>query len=153
MIDVELAAFLEEGIAIQLGTRNDRLEPNGVRVVAVAVDADGRHLVAYVPDAAIGQVLPDLESNGQAALVFARPPDERACQVKGTFTSARPATEAERQAVEGQWQRWLDRLASIGVARATLEPWITWPCTAIRVRVNAIFDQTPGPNAGAPLVP
>ena len=26
MIDVELAAFLEEGIAIQLGTRNDRLE-------------------------------------------------------------------------------------------------------------------------------
>ena len=151
MIDVELAAFLEEGIAIQLGTRNDRLEPNGVRVVAVAVDADGRHLVAYVPDAAVGQVLPDLESNGQAALVFARPPDERACQVKGTFRSARPATEAERQAVEGQWQRWLDRLASIGVARATFEPWITWPCTAIRLRVNAIFDQTPGPNAGVPL--
>src|SRR6478735_7566354 len=115
MIDVELAAFLQEGIAIQLGTRNDRLEPNGVRVVAVSVDGDGRHLVAYVPDAAAPQVLPDLESNGQAALVFARPPDERACQVKGTFTSARPATEAERQSVERQWQRWLDRLASIGV--------------------------------------
>jgi pyridoxamine 5'-phosphate oxidase-like protein len=151
MIDVELAAFLQEGIAIQLGTRNDRLEPNGVRVVAVTVDGDGRHLVAYVPDAAVSQVLPDLESNGQAALVFARPPDERACQVKGTFTSARPASEAERAGVEAQWDRWRDRLASIGVARATLEPWITWPCTAIRVRVTAIFNQTPGPNAGAPL--
>jgi hypothetical protein len=98
MIDVELAAFLEEGIAIQLGTRNDRLEPNGVRVVSVTVDGDGRHLVAYVPDAAVAQVLPDLESNGQAALVFARPPDERACQVKGTFTSARPASEASAPA-------------------------------------------------------
>ena len=151
MIDVELAAFLQEGIAIQLGTRNDRLEPNGVRVVAVTVDGDGRHLVAYVPDAAVSQVLPDLESNGQAALVFARPPDERACQVKGTFTSARPASEAERAVVEAQWDRWRDRLASIGVARATLEPWITWPCTAIRLRVTAIFNQTPGPNAGAPL--
>ncbi len=151
MIDVELAAFLQEGIAIQLGTRNDRLEPNGVRVVAVTVDVDGRHLVAYVPDAAVSQVLPDLESNGQAALVFARPPDERACQVKGTFTSARPASDAEREGVEAQWDRWLDRLASIGVARPTLEPWITWPCTAIRLRVTAIFNQTPGPNAGAPL--
>jgi|EndMetStandDraft_8_1072994.scaffolds.fasta_scaffold166881_2 hypothetical protein len=151
MIDVELAAFLQEGIAIQLGTRNERLEPNGVRVVSVAVDPDGRHIVAYVPDAAVAQVLPDLQSNGQAALVFARPPDERACQLKGTFTNARPATAAERAGVEAQWDRWLDRLASIGVARATLEPWITWPCTAIRLRVTAIFDQTPGPNAGAPL--
>ena len=62
MIDVELAAFLQEGIAIQLGTRNARFEPNGVRVVAVTVDGDGRHLVAYVPDAAAPQVLPDLES-------------------------------------------------------------------------------------------
>jgi len=104
-----------------------------------------------VPDAAVAQVLPDLQSNGQAALVFARPPDERACQLKGTFTNAQPATAAERAGVEAQWDRWLDRLASIGVARATLEPWITWPCTAIRLRVTAIFDQTPGPNAGAPL--
>jgi len=151
MIDVELAAFLQEGIAIQLGTRNERLEPNGVRVVSVAVDPDGRHIVAYVPDAAVAQVLPDLQSNGQAALVFARPPDERACQLKGTFTNAQPATAAERAGVEAQWDRWLDRQASIGVARATLEPWITWPCTAIRLRVTAIFDQTPGPNAGAPL--
>ena len=151
MIDTELAVFLQEGIAIQLGTRNARLEPNGARVVAVTVEGDGRHLVAYVPDAAAPQVLPDLEANGQAALVFARPPDERACQVKGTFTSARPASEAERAAILAQWDRWLDRLASIGVPRATLEPWISWPCTAIRLRVTAIFDQTPGPNAGAPL--
>lgn len=153
MIDVELAAFLQEGIAIQLGTRNERLEPNGVRVVAVAVDADGRHLVAYVPDVAVSHVLPDLESNGQAALVFARPPDERACQVKGTFTSAHPASAADRAFIEAQWSRWLDRLATIGLPRATFEPWIAWPCTAIRLRVTAIFDQTPGPNAGGPLVP
>ena len=42
MIDKELAAFLQEGIAIQLGTRNARLEPNGARVVAVKVEDDGQ---------------------------------------------------------------------------------------------------------------
>ena len=151
MIDGELAAFLQEGIAIQLGTRNAGLEPNGVRVVAVAVEADGAHVVAYVPQASAGLVLPDLEANGQAALVFARPPDERACQVKATFTGSRPATGAERDSVQAQWGRWVDRLAMIGVSRATLEPWTSWPCVAIRLRVTAIFNQTPGPHAGARL--
>jgi hypothetical protein len=151
MIDAELAAFLQEGIAIQIGTRNAALEPNGARVVAVAVEADGRHVTAYVHEAAVRNVLPDLESNGQAALVFARPPDERSCQVKAAFAGARPATDDERAAVQAQWGRWLDRLASIGVARPTVEPWPSWPCVAIRLRATAIFNQTPGPQAGAPI--
>ena len=151
MIDTELAAFLQEGIGIQLGTRTAALEPNGVRVVAALVEEDGTHVVAYVPDISARHVLPDLESNGQAALVFARPPDERSCQVKGTFAGARPSTDAERAIVEAQWDRWLDRLATIGLPRPAFEHWVTWPCVAIRVRVNAIFNQTPGPGAGARL--
>lgn len=151
MIDKELGSFLQQGIAIQLGTRNQRLEPNGVRVVAVKVDDDGEHVVAYVPEIAARHVLPDLEANGQAALVFARPPDERACQLKGRFAGARQATDAERAGVLAQWDLWLDRLTTIGYPRATFEHWTTWPCVAIRVRVNAIFNQTPGPGAGAPL--
>lgn len=149
MIDAELSAFLEEGLGIQLGTRNDRLEPNGVRVVAVAVDPDRIHVVAYVPRISAERVLADLTANGQAAIVFGRPPDERACQLKGTFAGARAASDDEREVVLRQWDRWLHRLASVGYARPTFEHWIVWPCVAIRMRVNAIFNQTPGPGAGA----
>ena len=151
MIDVELAAFLQEGIAIQLGTRNDRLEPNGVRVVAVTVDGDGRHLVAYVPDAArlAGAARSGVERAGGARV---RAAARRAClSGEGHVHQRAPGVRGGARGVEAQWDRWRDRLASIGVARATLEPWITWPCTAIRLRVTAIFNQTPGPNAGAPL--
>ena len=151
MIDPELASFLQEGIAIHLGTRNERLEPYGVRVVAVAVDADGAHVVAFVPEPASREVLADLRSNGQAALVFARPPDERACQLKGTLTHARPATVDERPVVEAQWRRWLDRLTTIGYPHEMFAHWTTWPCVALRVKVDAIFNQTPGPGAGAPI--
>jgi len=151
VIDRELAAFLEEGIAIQLGTRNDRLEPNGARVIAVKVDDDGRHLVAYVTKPAAAGVLPDLRANGQAAIVFARPPDERACQVKGAFAGARAATAREKPFVLDQANRWLARLESIGYPREMWTNWGTWPCVAIRIRVTALFNQTPGPGAGAPL--
>ena len=151
MIDTELASFLQQGIAIQLGTRNDRLEPNGVRVVAARVEDDGRHVVAYVHTAAGPQVVPDLESNGQVAIVFSRPPDERACQLKGIAAGVRVAGEDERAFVELQWNQWIERLTTLGLLRPAFDHWPAWPCLAVRVRVNAIFNQTPGPGAGAPL--
>lgn len=151
MIGKELAAFLEEGIAIQIGTRNQRLEPNGARVVAVRVEDEGREIVAFVPELAAPQVLPDLESNGQAALVFSRPPDERSCQVKGVLVDARPAPAADEALVRDQWAQWVHRLTTIGLPRETTERWQTWPCVAVRLRVTALFDQTPGPRAGKAL--
>jgi len=151
MIDEQLASFVEEGIFIALATRNATLEPNGARVVAARVDDGGTHLVLFLTPVAAREVLPDLESTGQAAVCFARPPDERACQIKGEFAGVRDATEDERAMVQGQWDRWLDRLTTIGFSRATYAHWPSWPCVAMRVRVTAIFNQTPGPGAGAPL--
>src|SRR5690242_13639598 len=110
MIDKELAAFLEEGVGIQIGTRSATLEPNGARVVAVRVEDDGTRVVAFVPARAFALVASDLESNGQAALVFARPPDERSCQVKGVFEGMQPAGSADEEFVRSQWRRWLERL-------------------------------------------
>ena len=107
--------------------------------------------MAFVPERAIRVVAPDLEANGQAALVFARPPDERSCQVKGVFERMDAAAGADERFVRDQWRRWLERLTTIGLPLSTLERWDVWPCVAVRLRVTALFNQTPGPNAGAVL--
>jgi hypothetical protein len=151
MIDDALAAFLQQGIAINIGTRNDRLEPNAAFVPAAVVEPGGTHLVAYVPRVAAAPVLADLEANGQAALVFARPQDDRACQVKGTFVSARDATDDEHAVVAAQFQGFMHQLEIIGMPGESTRPWIVWPCVAVRLKVTALFTQTPGPDAGAPL--
>jgi hypothetical protein len=151
MINGTLAAFLEEGVGIHIGTRNAALQPNGARAIAVRVEADGAHLVVYVARVAAARILPDLEANGQAAVGFGRPVDDRACQVKGVFAGVRDATEAERPQVLAQWDGFLGSLETIGIPRAATQTWVTWPAVAIRLRANALFDQTPGPAAGAPL--
>ncbi|HEY6360851.1 MAG TPA: hypothetical protein VIX63_07080 [Vicinamibacterales bacterium] len=151
MIDKQLAEFIEEGIAIHIGTRNERLEPDGARVTAVKVEEDGRHLVAFVPSVAAARVLPNLETNGQAALIFGRPTDERACQVKGVFSGAREPTPGEREVVLAQWERCIQVFEQVGVPRAASSTWVMWPCVAVRLRATALFNQTPGPGAGAPL--
>src|SRR5690242_9422449 len=110
MLDKSLTEFLEQGLAIHLGTRNAALRPNGCRVTAVRVEEQGRHLVCFVPAAASPTVLDDLRNNGQAAVSFARPTDDRAVQVKGHFVSAREADPSEEAFVLGQWQQLLVEL-------------------------------------------
>lgn len=151
MIDRQLAQFLQEGLGIHLGTRNDRLEPSGARAVAIKVEDDCTHVVIYISKTAAARLIPDLESNGQAAVTFARPTDERACQLKGTFVSRRTAKASERSFVMEQFDGFLQNLERIGIPRKGPQSWITWPALAIRLRVTALFDQTPGASAGTPL--
>jgi hypothetical protein len=152
MLDKSLTEFLEQGLAVHIGTRNAALRPNGCRVTAVRVEDQGRHLVAYLPTAATPAVLEDLKENGQAALSFARPTDDRAVQVKGVFVSARDAEPSEEAFVLGQWQALLRELDMIGLAALTsTSTWLMWPCVAVTIRVTAVFSQTPGPEAGAVL--
>jgi hypothetical protein len=151
MLDKNLTEFLEQGVAIHIGTRNARLEPNGARVTAVRVEDEGRCLVAFIPKAATRSVLDDLQHNGQAALSFARPTDDRAVQVKGEFISCGDADAAEEQFAKTQWEGLLRQLDLIGLPGAGTATWTMWPCVAVRIRVTALFSQTPGPDAGAVL--
>lgn len=149
MIDATLAAFLQEGLGVYVGTRNAALEPSGARGVAVAVEAGGTHLLVYVAEVAAARILPDLDANGQIAVSVARPRDDRACQVKGMFAGARAAEAAERDGVLDQWERFRSALEYIGISRQITNGWVAWPAVAVRLKVTAVFEQTPGPGAGA----
>lgn len=151
MISRELASFLQEGVGIHIGTRNQDLQPNGARALAARVDDDGVHLEIYVAKIAAKRVLADLEANGQAAVGFGRPTDDRACQVKGVYVGSRAAKASERPSVLAKWESFLENLERIGIPRAGMAAWPSWPAVVIRLRATALFEQTPGPQAGTPL--
>ena len=151
MIDGALAAFLQEGLGVYVGTRNPALEPSGARGIAVTVEEGGTHIVVYVADIAAGRILPDLEANGQIAVSVGRPRDDRACQVKGVFAAARAADDAERDRVLAQWEGFRSALEYIGISRQVTSGWVAWPAVAVRLKVTAVFEQTPGPSAGTPI--
>lgn len=152
MLDKALTEFLERGLAIHIGTRDETMRPNGCRVTAVRVEDQGRHLVCYIPKAAGLAVLSDLRSNGQAAVSLTRPIDDRAVQVKGELVSERDADPSDEAFVLGQWRALLTELDLMGLAAVTsTSTWSMWPCVAITIRVTAVYSQTPGPEAGAVL--
>ncbi len=149
LITSEIADFLQQGVGIYVGTRNAALVPNGARAIAARVEHGV--VVIYLADVAAARILPDLEANGQIAVTFGRPVDERACQVKGTFAAARPAREDERPLLDAQWEGFTRQLEMIGVAREARGAWPKWPATAITLKPTAVFEQTPGPAAGNQL--
>lgn len=151
MIDRALAGFLEGGLSIHIGARDARLQPSGARAAAVTVEPDGSHLLVYVPDLGASRILPDLESNGQAAISFGRPTDDRACQVKGTVTAIRKATPDERPVITAQWQGFMRQLELVGIPPDLALGWANWPAIVVRLKVTAVFEQTPGPLAGTPI--
>ena len=151
MIEAPLAGFLEEGLSIHIGTRDAALHPEGGRAAAVTVSADGRQLVVYVPEAAFSRIRPNIEANAYAAIGFGRPVDDRACQVKGNVLSVRPATEDERAVVTLQWDGFMRQLEMIGIPRRLAANWSMWPAVALTMKVTAVFEQTPGPQAGTPI--
>ena len=53
--------------------------------------------------------------------------------------------------VERQFEGFRDNLERIGIPRLGTSGWTIWPAVAIRFRATAIFEQTPGPAAGALL--
>ena len=151
MLDRTLTEFLEQGLAIHIGTRDARLRPNGCVVTAVRVEDEGRHLVAFIPKAVTPAVFDDLRSNGRAALSFTRPSDDKAVQVKGEFVAVEDVSEADQQFAMSQWEGFLRQLDLIGLPGKATATWTLWPCVAVRIRVTALFSQTPGPEAGAVL--
>jgi Pyridoxamine 5'-phosphate oxidase len=151
MLTSELAAFIEAGQVVHIGTRNEQLDATGALGIAATVDAGRTHVTVYLQSEGADEVLANLRDNGRVAVCFARPPDERACQVKGTFVDVRQATMEERPVVEAQWEHCLRQLEQIGYSRALYAGHSAWPCLAVRMRATDVFDQTPGPGAGAPL--
>jgi hypothetical protein len=151
MISPELASYLQSGLSIHVATRTASLAPHGARVWAVQVEDDSVHVIALVHESEAAALLDDLKSNGRMALGFSRVSDHRACQLKGAFAGSRAGAERDRSWLENQVGAFQRELASVGVPPALLAGSRTWPCVALRMRVQELFNQTPGPGAGERL--
>jgi Pyridoxamine 5'-phosphate oxidase len=150
-LDEDLARFLESGLAITVATRDGEMQPDGSWAWAVRVEDGGSELSVFLYEEAAAAMLRNLTAHPEIAIVVDQPTSHRACQVKGTFLSSRPARPEERAEIERQVGLFRADLGVIGLPAGLTAGWVLWPATALRVRVTDVFEQTPGPGTGGRL--
>lgn len=154
MIPDRVVEVLHGPAFMQIGSRDEALQPAHTYAVGAVVHDDRQTVTVFVPTARSGHVLRDLTGNGRIALGVALASHE-AYQLKGTYVSSRPTNDAERARQEAYRAALLTSALEAGypeaIARPMTQGFAYTPGVAITFRAEEVFLQTPGPGAGTLL--
>ena len=142
---------LEPGRSVLLSSVDSKGFPACCRGVAVD-SADGfATLTAYVPVATSRDVIANVAATRRLAVSITKIIDHNSVQLKGTATNVRLAREDERHLLETRLLAFADALADVGLPRRITRAITHWPAFAIEMKIDQVFEQTPGPKAGNPM--
>jgi hypothetical protein len=156
MIPGKLVRFLEDWANVgMLGTRDRNLVPYGHRVSGWRVAADRRTVTALISKRFTDRLVESLEDNGQVALVVEEFPSHETYQFKGRYLGHRPLEPGDLDAIERIRDRFERSMKPLypEAPNELLRAFTLVPSLAVEFEVREIYLQTPGPGAGARLVP
>lgn len=150
-IGPELAAFLRQGVAAIVATRDGRMQPEITRGWGPRVSPDGSELELCLSLPPGSATRANLEDNGEIAITFSLPTTYRSVQVKGRAALGGDPSPEQRSRVEAHIERFVAQVEQIGMARDHALRMPVPPFAAVTCSVRELYDQTPGAGAGAPL--
>ena len=98
------------------------------------------------------QAVAAMASGAPMAFTFCRPHDYRTFQMKGDVVEMRQATASDVERAQAYCERMTQALMALGVQARQIACWLCLEdlvCVSFKPRL--VFQQTPGPNAGARL--
>jgi hypothetical protein len=156
VIPEKIVRFLEQRANVAFaGTRNRDLVPFGHRVSGWCIGADGRTLTAFLPEPFTAGLVESLQENGELALTVEDFPAHETYQFKGRYVSHRPAHREDIDIVDRIRERFVKSMRTVFpmLPEAFAGAFTSKPALAVEFEVAAIYVQTPGPGAGARIVP
>jgi len=151
VIPENVAEFVQGPIFLSIGARDETLRPAHAWAVGAVVAPDRETVTCFVVEERARKILPHLDANGPVAMGAGSPTHE-AYQLKGRYLSSRPADEQERAFLKARRNGWLALALRCGYPEQIARPLILGfrhqPAVAITFRVEEVFLQTPGPDAG-----
>ena len=151
MLNERLQRCLQPGLSIIVGSVDAHGAPTCCRAYGLRSTDDLETVTVYVPIATSHETIQALATTGRLAIGATWPADHSATQLKGMVTDTRLAREDEAAFVRDQVRVWSDVLAEFGVPKRLSIRATCWPAFAVTMRVEEIYEQTPGPKAGGRL--
>ena len=151
VIDAELKSFLEPDRVVSVGTTSDDLIPSGVRAWGPTVSEDGSSIQMFLDRPSAASVIANLRDNGRVAVCFTHIYTLRSVQLKGRCVEIGDPSAEDWPVIEKHRSGFAEAAEVIGYPRPLIRNLWSTQVVKIRMVVDEIFDQTPGPGAGGRL--
>ena len=140
-------ALINGGIG-HIGSANADLKTTHTETFGASLDNENNCVTCFVLSILAEPILENLKEKGRISFFFGLPSHE-AYQFKGQFLETREITEEELANTEKVLSMTKDMFDSIGIPSEAVERMLgTPPDLGVTFRVEKIFIQTPGPEAG-----
>ncbi len=153
----ELARLAEGGVAVIVGTHDTNRVPEMVRGWGVRVLPDRQQIELCIAECSGGRTLHNLADNQQIAVTVVIPSTYRSVQFKGSALETSAPFPEFLERVGRHREAFIQEVDLVGVPRPlatrvfSAEMEVSPAKVKIRLSVDEIFDQTPGPKAGSRL--
>jgi hypothetical protein len=152
VFEPEMVAFLQGGCSTLVGTVGADGDPHAGRGWGLDVVEGEQDVVRVLIDGHDELTVRHLADKGAVALTAADVPTLRSVQLKGRSLGVQPATAADGERARRFCDDFFtDIVETDGTERSLLERLVPHGFSVCLVQVDQLFDQTPGPGAGAPL--
>ena len=152
----EIADFIQQGVAAAVSACDEALRPSMARVIGTRLSEDGRCISVLVLRSQSPLLLRDAAPGRRIAAVFCLPENERALQIKGVVLAQEPPQADDWPRVLEHRIAFADQIEPKGYAREFSDYYHAAAAddlVAISFAPDALFEQTPGPQAGRPMEP
>jgi uncharacterized protein len=156
MIPGKILRFLDEHACVAVaGTRDRALVPHGHQVGGWQVGGDGATMTVSMLGRHAAHLLESLEDNGRLSVTVEEFPSHETYQFKGRYLRHRVVTPADLERSARLQVRFVRALRPMyaSLPESRLHEFYGQPTLAVECAVEEIYLQTPGPGAGARLVP
>lgn len=150
MTQETLQKFAGGGVSVLVGTVDADGVPTCCRGIAIAM-RDFETVTVYVPAATAQETVANLATTRRIAVSCTHPLSHESMQIKGLTRGVRLAPPKDEAFVQQRLEEFGDVLQEIGLPIHIWRSVAHWPAFAIDLSVEQVFNQTPGPKAGAAI--
>lgn len=154
LIDEELAAFLQSGIAVHAASVGPGNVAQLARAAGCRIAPDRRSVTVYLVQSQGSELLDQVRASGAIAVVFTKPKSHRTVQLKGGDARVIAPRAEDLADIDRQVGAFDAELSSIGFPKRfgwVLAGGSPAGLAAITFTPTGAFLQTPGPSAGSAL--
>ena len=146
-----LRKCVEPGVSVIVGSVDSAGNPACCRAVGLRTEDDLATVTVFVPVATSQETMAHVAATQRLAVVTTHPISHCATQLKGIVERTRAAREDEKPFIADHFGGFGGVLNAIGYPLRITRSIAQWPAHALEMRVEEIYEQSPGPKAGTRL--